>query len=112
MKLFSYYFKKHRLTWGLSFLFPYTFIFYHTVINYEEAGTNPLVSAVLYVSVPEGSGNLVFRPKLNHRYHGWGATTIKPEKGFYYMFPGYLDHYVTRNQSDNNRISFSINFDK
>jgi len=78
----------------------------------EHNHLNYAVSAVLYVSVPEGSGDLVFRPKLNHRYHSWGATTIKPEKGFYYIFPAYLDHYVTRNQSDNNRISFSINFDK
>ena len=78
----------------------------------EHNHLNYYVSAVLYVSVPEGSGDLVFRPKLNHRYHGWGSTTIKPEKGFYYMFPGYLDHYVTRNQSNSNRISFSINFDK
>ena len=77
----------------------------HNHLNYS-------VSSVLYVSVPEGSGDLDFRPKLNHRYHSWGATTIKPEKGFYYIFPAYLDHYVTRNQSDNNRISFSINFDK
>jgi len=78
----------------------------------EHNHLNYYASAVLYVSVPEGSGDLVFRPKLNHRYHGWGATTIKPEKGFYYMFPSYLDHYVTRNQSNSNRISFSINFDK
>jgi len=77
----------------------------------EHNHLNHYVSAVLYVSVPEGSGDLVFRPKLNHRYHGWGATIIKPEKGFYYIFPAYLDHYVTRNQSDKNRISFSINFD-
>ena len=77
----------------------------HNHLNYS-------VSSVLYVSVPEGSGDLVFRPKLNHRYYSWGATTIKPEKGFYYIFPAYLDHYVTRNQSDSNRISFSINFDK
>ena len=78
----------------------------------EHNHLNYYASAVLYVSVPEGSGDLVFRPKLNHRYHSWGATTIKPEKGFYYIFPAYLDHYVTRNQSDSNRISFSINFDK
>ncbi len=78
----------------------------------EHNHLNHYASAVLYVSVPEGSGDLVFRPKLNHRYHGWGSTTIKPQKGFYYFFPSYLDHYVTRNKSDNNRISFSINFDK
>ena len=78
----------------------------------EHNHLNHYISAVLYVSVPKGSGDLVFRPKLNHRYHGWGATTIKPEKGFYYIFPSYLDHYVTRNKSDEKRISFSINFDK
>ena len=26
------------------------------------------------------------------------------------MFPGYLDHFVTRNMSDELRISLSINF--
>ena len=78
----------------------------------EHNHLNHYVSAILYVATPKGSGDLVFRPKLNHRYHGFGATTLKPERGVYYIFPSYLDHYVTRNQSDEKRISFSINFNK
>ena len=78
----------------------------------EHNHLNYYVSAILYVSIPEGSGDLVFRPKLNHRYHGYGATTFKPEKGVYYIFPSFIDHYVTRNQSNEKRISFSINFNK
>lgn len=73
---------------------------------------NSYVSAVCYVEVPEGAGSLVFRPKLNQYNSAAYASKFDPEKGVYYMFPGYIDHFVTRNMSDNLRISISFNFDK
>ena len=70
------------------------------------------VSAVCYVEVPKGSGCIVFRPKLNQYNNSAYASRFDPEKGVYYMFPGYLDHFVTRNMSDSLRISISFNFNK
>ena len=74
--------------------------------------TDVYVSAVVYVKVPQGSGSLVFRPKLNQYDNSAYSCKFEPEKGVYYMFPGYLDHFVTRNKSDEFRISLSLNFKK
>ena len=74
--------------------------------------TNTYVSAVVYVEVPQGSGSIVFKPKLNQYDNGAYLSKFAPEKGVYYMFPGYLDHFVTRNKSDEFRISLSLNFEK
>ena len=70
------------------------------------------VSAVLYLSVPKGSGSVVFVPRLNQYDNSMYKSSISPEKGSYYMFPGYLDHYVTRNESQEKRVSISFNFKK
>ena len=70
------------------------------------------VSAVIYVEVPEGSGSIVFLPKLNQYNNSAYKSKFSPERGVYYIFPGYLDHFVTRNMSDQFRISLSINFKK
>lgn len=70
------------------------------------------VSSVLYLSAPEGSGDLVFIPKINQYQNNAYKCSFPPKKGKYYLFPSYLDHYVTRNQSDEKRISISFNFEK
>ena len=70
------------------------------------------VSAVVYLKLPKGSGNIVFRPRYNQYDNSAYSSTFKPEEGTYFIFPGYLDHFVTRNQSDEKRISLSINFEK
>ena len=70
------------------------------------------VSAVCYVNVPVGSGSIVFRPRLNQYDNSAYATKFQPERGIYYMFPSYLDHFVTRNLSDDLRVSISFNFNK
>ena len=70
------------------------------------------VSAVCYVNVPVGSGSIVFRPRLNQYNNSAYASRFDPEKGVYYMFPGYLDHFVTRNLSKDLRVSISFNFNK
>ena len=64
------------------------------------------VSSVLYVSVPEGSGEIVFIPGMNH------LKSFPPKEGTFYMFPSFVEHYVTRNKSDKKRISLSVNFNK
>ena len=66
------------------------------------------VSAVYYVKVPEGSGQLIFHPSANP-YHP-GRNAFKPEEKTFILFPSFVDHSVTRNQSDETRISLSFNF--
>lgn len=70
------------------------------------------VSAVVYLKLPEGSGDIVFRPRYNQYDNVAYSSTFKPEEGTYFIFPGYLDHFVTRNQSEEKRVSLSINFEK
>ena len=65
------------------------------------------VAAVVYLSVPPGCGKLVFYPTnypLGERY--W----FEPKKGMIILFPGWLEHAVTRNLSEEPRISLSLNF--
>ena len=74
--------------------------------------TTSYVSAVLYVEVPEGSGKLVFRPRINQYDNSAYISKFNPERGVFYMFPSHVDHYVSRNLSDDMRISISFNFRK
>ncbi len=73
---------------------------------------NKYVSAVLYLDIPEGCGNIVFAPRYNQYDNAAYYSSFTPERGVYYMFPGYLDHFVTRNNSEEKRVSISFNFNK
>ena len=66
------------------------------------------VSSVFYVSVPEGSGNICFHPSHN-KYHP-RREVFESREGMFLMFPGTLEHSVTRNHSERPRISLSFNF--
>ena len=68
------------------------------------------VSSVIYLSVPNGSGNLVLIPKIDKRDDHAYRKICEPIEGYYYLFPSYLDHYVTRNKSEEKRVSMSFNF--
>ena len=70
------------------------------------------VSAVVYAQTPENCGQIVFLPKLNPYENSTYKTSYVAEKGTYLMFPSYLDHFVTRNNSNDIRISMSLNFNK
>ena len=65
------------------------------------------LSGVYYVQLLEGAGNLVFNiPENKHlttRFH------ITPMVGQYFLFPTWLEHFVTRNYSEDQRISISFN---
>ena len=69
------------------------------------------VSSVLYVKIPENAGHIVFNTRSNP-YSTPNGSKFEPEEGVYYIFPSFLDHFVTRNMSDDIRISLSFNFDK
>lgn len=62
-----------------------------------------LLSGVYYLKVPEDSGELV----LNHD----GRTmTIRPESGKLVLFSASDEHEVTRNMSQDERLSIGMNF--
>ena len=66
------------------------------------------VASVYYVSVPKGSGQLCFYPS----YNKFNPHTVKfqPEEKMYLIFPGVLEQSVSRNLSNEKRISLSFNF--
>ena len=66
------------------------------------------VAAVYYVSIPKGSGQLCFY----HEYNKFNPYVIKykPEEKTFLFFPGVLEHSVSRNLSNTDRISLSFNF--
>lgn len=62
-----------------------------------------LLSAAYYIYVPENSGDLIL-------YDTEPPTRITPRAGQLIMFPPDLDHEVTRNNSNEDRLSIGINF--
>ena len=70
-------------------------------------------SGVFYVSTPKGSGKIVF-PRSKKFDWKLGSelknVTYEPKEGMFLLFPGYLNHYATRNKSENLRVSISFNF--
>jgi len=70
------------------------------------------VASVFYVSVPEGAGEICFSAPHFYKYtEYWGEVIFKPEEGMFLLFPGPLEHFVTRNLSEEVRISLGFNFD-
>lgn len=75
------------------------------------------VSGVYYVRVPyldDREGNICFvdpRPSArSHRYYNTPAMCVKPEQGKAYIFPSWLDHYVTPFYDKGTRISVAFNY--
>lgn len=58
---------------------------------------------VLYIQVPENSGNIEFKGKL--------TQVITPVAGTLLTFPGNLEHRVLENLSANDRISMAFNLE-
>ena len=63
---------------------------------------NELISAVYYLKVPRNSGNLVL--------HASGKKIIRPKAGEAIFFSPALPHEVTRNDSDDTRLSLALNY--
>lgn len=61
-----------------------------------------LLSAVYYVSVPENSGTLILdNPPVQ--------SQVTPEEGLFVFFSPNMPHEVTKNMSDDCRVSLGIN---
>jgi uncharacterized protein (TIGR02466 family) len=76
-------------------------------------------SAIVYLTTPENSGNIVFtRPDRlwetvmmdELTEYNSGTWWFEPVAGDAYIFPSYLDHHVERNESELERISIALNF--
>ncbi|MGB0722286.1 MAG: hypothetical protein ACPGU7_07800 [Gammaproteobacteria bacterium] len=68
----------------------------HTHDDFDE-----LLSAVYYVRVPAGSGNLLLGPE---------KRPVQPREGMFAFFPPDLIHEVEPNDSPHARLSLAMNF--
>ena len=71
-----------------------------------------ILSGVLYLQVPKGSGRLILRnPAVRSDAHfiRSGNYVIEPGTLVCVIFPSWLEHYVEPNLSDAMRISLSFN---
>lgn len=72
--------------------------------KWHNHGHRPFVG-VLYIDVPNNSGGIEFQINQDNFFH-------QPSTGEFLMFPGYLQHRVSENLSNKDRISLAINFKK
>lgn len=93
--------------------------------NYNEPHDHPMsfYAAVYYVKARGGQGKIKFvhpMPFFSNyamandikEYGMFNSTTweIEPRTGLFLLFPSYLTHFVSRNTTDEDRISIAFNF--
>jgi uncharacterized protein (TIGR02466 family) len=86
--------------------------------NFLHVHEGSYLSGCLYLSVPPGSGNLIFRdprPGVLHGYlkgavaNGYRDMSLRPENGLLVLFPSWLEHFVEPHGSDAPRITIAFN---
>ena len=89
--------------------------------NLRHTHPNCLISGVFYVKVPDESSRITFfHPSFHLMMREWRKTLkfnnytssiwdINPQKGRLLLFPSWLEHEVSANLSQENRISISFN---
>ncbi|MDQ6646041.1 MAG: 2OG-Fe(II) oxygenase family protein [Pseudomonadota bacterium] len=86
--------------------------------NFLHVHEGSLLSGCFYLSVPAGSGKLVFRdprPGVIHGFlkgavpNGYSDIRLAPETGLLVLFPCWMEHFVEPHDSDEPRISVSFN---
>ena len=65
------------------------------------------VSGVYYVQIPKDSGKFQFKYNINQ--YQTRSYWVEPVVGNFLIFPSTLNHYVTKNLSDDLRVSISFN---
>ena len=81
---------------------------------------NSDISAAYYVKAPKNCGDIVFydprpAPVFSHPYSNQPnnlnamVNSVKPVEGCLVLFPGYLDHSVNENLSNEERVVISFN---
>ena len=79
----------------------------HNHFNILAPNETPDTSGVYYVQIPKGSGSLVFDYNINQ--YVTNRYSIEPIVGNFLIFPSTLNHYVTKNLSDDLRVAISFN---
>lgn len=88
-------------------------------VRHSHLHTDTLLSGVYYVKVPEDSGVIKFWDPRGHWMHTMRdndyyndclySYDISPEPGLLLLFPCWLEHEVSENLSNDERISVSFN---
>ena len=84
--------------------------------NHVHVHPGSLLSGILWLKVPEGSGNIKFHdPNEMNNYclieNGNTCYGFLPKEGVMALFPSFLNHNVDLNMSDEDRISIAFNLD-
>ena len=81
--------------------------------NHVHVHPGSLLSGVLWIKTPKGSGDLMLRDPLemNNYCLGVNCVTFPPEEGTMILFPAHVPHNVGVNESEETRISVSFNLD-
>ena len=74
----------------------------NVTLAHRHDDDDELLSAVYYISVPENSGELILHYKPF-------ATHVTPAEGMFVFFPPDIKHEVSRNNSQQTRLSLGIN---
>ena len=95
--------------------------------NFNMPHTHPKchLSGVLWVKIPENSGNIIFISPYEHVAHveidelysdefkkshnSFSNYFLNPTEGYMILFPSHLVHYVDVNKSNEDRISVAFN---
>lgn len=81
--------------------------------NYHTHLREPIISGVYYYQTSIADGDIVFKTDsggINHSVLNMQKVALyKPEVGKIILFPSFLEHQVTRNCTDNTRISIAFN---
>ena len=95
-----------------------------TDYNFLHNHFSATLSGVYYVQAPKKCGNIYFKNpntgwnyqnmldegyKENYNQFSSGIWSVEPEVGKLVVFPGYLDHGVEKNESNQDRISIVFN---
>ena len=81
----------------------------HDHVDCFDIKNSPDYSMVFYVQTPKDSGKIVFQWPTN-KYNQLKRWWYPPSVGHYLIFPSTLDHFVTKNNSEDYRIAISFNF--
>ena len=89
-------------------------------VHSKHTHPNSVLSGVLYLDVPEGSGKIRFHEpnplkKINKfdiendSEPNWEWFELPPEKGMILVFPSWLEHEVLENKSQQDRMTLVFN---
>ena len=92
-----------RAGYWFNYMPPGSTTLIHSHDDYDE-----LLSGVYYVSVPENSGNLIIHDTTDK--NSKETIEITPQAGEFIFFKPDVRHEVSRNNSDEHRLSIGINF--